>query len=353
MQRVQLNLGTEAVLRALESGEVAWTLHPACEFTSDPGQWGASLINNAELMVACLNAAAAGSVVEIGAFAGDLTRFLLNWAEPSGGRVVAIDPSPQLELVALERDRPELELVKATSLEALGDLAPADAYVIDGDHNYYTVSEELRLIAQSAGGGAMPLLILHDVGWPHGRRDDYYAPELIPDEYRQPTVEGGGVFPGSSAPKAGGLPYKWPAAHEGGARNGVLTAVEDFVEATPGLQLAVVPSFFGLGVVWPTDAPYAQQLAELLGPFDRNPLIGRLEANRAFHLASVHQLMMELASARARIARQEGLLQRLLTSSAFALAERMSKLRVRAGIAPGSAVVSRDEVRRALEQNGV
>jgi hypothetical protein len=133
----------------------------------------------------------------------------------------------------------------------------------------------------------------------------------------------------------------------------VLTAVEDFVEATPGLQLAVVPSFFGLGVVWPTDAPYAQQLAELLGPFDRNPLIGRLEANRAFHLASVHQLMMELASARARIARQEGLLQRLLTSSAFALAERMSKLRVRAGIAPGSAVVSRDEVRRALEQNGV
>ena len=40
MERVQLNLGTQAVLRALERGDVKWTLHPACEFTSDPGQWG-------------------------------------------------------------------------------------------------------------------------------------------------------------------------------------------------------------------------------------------------------------------------------------------------------------------------
>jgi hypothetical protein len=54
MERVQLNLGTEATVRALERGELPWTLHPACDFDSDPGQWGASLINNAELMVSCL-----------------------------------------------------------------------------------------------------------------------------------------------------------------------------------------------------------------------------------------------------------------------------------------------------------
>ncbi len=350
MERVELNLGTVEAVRALERGDVPWTLHPACEFTSDPGQWGASLINNGELMVACLDAAGAGSVVEIGAFAGDLTRFLLGWAEPSGGRVVAIDPSPQLELQQLDAERPELELVRATSLEALKDLQPADAYVIDGDHNYYTVSEELRLIAEGAGDGELPLLILHDVAWPHARRDDYYAPALIPEDYRQPTVEGGGVFPGISELKAGGLPYKWPADHEGGPRNGVLTAVEDFVSERPELRLAVVPSFFGFGVVWPTDASYSDALAELLDPLDGNPLLGRLEMNRAFHLASVHHLMMELAAARERIWRQEGVLKRLLTSSAFALAERMSKLRVRVGIAPGSAVVSREEVRRALAE---
>ena len=57
MERVWLNLGTEVAVRALERGDLPWTLHPACEFASDPGQWGASLINNAEVMTACLDVA--------------------------------------------------------------------------------------------------------------------------------------------------------------------------------------------------------------------------------------------------------------------------------------------------------
>jgi hypothetical protein len=348
MERVQLNLSPEETIRALERGELPWTLHRACDFASDPGQWGASLINNAEVMLACLDAAEARSVVEIGAFAGDLTRFLLEWAKPSGARVCAIDPSPQLELVALSERSPELELAQATSLEALHEIAPADAYVIDGDHNYYTVSEELRLIAERCAGGPFPLLMLHDVGWPHARRDDYFAPEQIPADYRQPTVEGGGLFPGISEPRPGGLPYKWPAAREGGPRNGVRTAVEDFLEDRTELRLAVLPTFFGLAFVWHSEAPYSSRLEGILGPLDRHPVIERVEANRTFHLAAVHHQLMEVTAARERLARQEAVLRRLLTSSAFALAERLSKLRVRAGVAPGSRAVSRDEVLRAL-----
>ncbi len=350
MERVHLNLGTEATVRSLESGELPWTLHPACEFASDPGQWGASLVNNGEVMIACLDAAGARSVVEVGAYAGDLTRFLLDWAEASRAVVWAIDPAPQDELLGLEEERPELRLIRATSHEALRDMPPADAYLIDGDHNYYTVSEELRLISEISAGNPLPLLMFHDVGWPHARRDDYFAPELIPQERRQPTIEGGGLFPGISAPRAGGLPYKWPAAEEGGPRNGVLTAIEDFIGQRPGLRLAVVPSFFGLGVVWHQDAPYAKRLAEILGPLDRNPILERLEANRVFHLAAVHHQMMEVTAARERIVRQETVLRRLLRSSAFELAERLSRLRIRAGIAPGDAVISKDEVNRALAE---
>ncbi len=47
----------------------------------------------------------------------------------------------------LAKERPELDLVLETSHEALGHIELADAVVIDGDHNYYTVHEELRLIA--------------------------------------------------------------------------------------------------------------------------------------------------------------------------------------------------------------
>ncbi len=353
MERLRLNLSTEAVERALQQGELPWTLHPACEFASDPGQWGASLINNGEVMLECLDIAAVRSVVEVGAYAGDLTRYLLDWArEQDGIRVWAVDPSPQSALVALAEQRPELTLLRATSHEALAELEPADAYVIDGDHNYYTVAEELRLIRVSRPDDRpAPLLIFHDVGWPHARRDDYFAPDQIPAEYRQPTIEGGGLFPGRPDPQPGGLPYKWPAAREGGARNGVLTAVEDFVATDDKLRLAIVPSFFGLGVVWHEAASYAPGLDKLLGPLDRNPVIARLEANRVFHLASMHVQLTEIVAAHHRLHRQEKVLRRLLDSSAFRLAEALSRLRRQAGIAPGSEAVSREEVVRALNEH--
>ncbi len=60
-----------------------------------PGSWGHSFANLAELFVPCLDAVGARSVVEVGAYAGDLTRLLLEWAAMSGARVVAIDPTPQ------------------------------------------------------------------------------------------------------------------------------------------------------------------------------------------------------------------------------------------------------------------
>jgi Methyltransferase domain len=317
-------------------------------YANDPGRWGASLVTLAEIIVPCLDAAGARSVVEVGAYAGDLTRLLVEWAADSGARVTAIDPAPRDPLVALERERPELDLIRATSHEALAGIAPPDAAIIDGDHNWFTVSEELRLIAAGADGAELPLLLFHDVAWPHARRDDYYDPRLVPEEHRRPIEEGTGLFPGEPGVRPGGLPYRWAAQREGGPRNGVLTAVEDFVAAREGLRLAVVPAFFGLGVVWHRDAPWADAVAEIVAPWDGNVLVARLEANRVHHLASSHVQMVEAARAQARIARQEAVLRRLLESSAFAVAERLSRLRRRAGIATEASVLSKDDIRRAL-----
>jgi hypothetical protein len=317
-------------------------------YENDPGHWGASLLTLAELIVAVLDAAAPRSIVEVGAYAGDLTRLLADWAAPSGARVSAIDPSPQPELQALAAERPDVELVRETSHAALGRIELPDAVVIDGDHNYYTVSEELRLIAERAGDARLPLLLFHDVAWPHARRDDYYDPELVPPAHRQPIAEGIGVYPGMSENRPGGLPYRYPADHEGGPRNGVLTAIEDFVETRPELRLDVVPAFFGFGVAYSESAPYASALAEVLEPWAGNPLLERLEANRVLHLASSHFQMTEAAKAGARLARQEAVLRRLLESSAFALAEQLSRVRYKAGVGTEHSVISREEIRRAL-----
>jgi Methyltransferase domain len=309
----------------------------------DPGRWGHSFVNLAELLVPCLDAVEARSVVEVGAYAGDLTELLLEWAARVDARVVAIDPAPQEELVALDQARDDLELIRATSHDALQQLELPDAIVIDGDHNYYTVSEELRLIGERAHGAELPMLLFHDVCWPHARRDSYYTPELIPDEHRQPMVEGGGLFPGESGTRPGALPYKWTAAQEGGARNGVLTAIEDHVSEHPGLRLAVVPAFFGFGALWHAEAPWADAVAEILDPWDRNPVLERLEANRVYHLASMHVQMMEAAIGQQRNARKDQVISKLLNSKSFALAQQISRLRRR-----GEPAFSRDALRRAL-----
>jgi hypothetical protein len=316
-------------------------------YASDPGRWAHSMQNLVEIILPCLDAVGARSVVEVGAYAGDLTELLVEWADGSGARVTAVDPSPQERLVQLAEERQALELVRETSLAALLRLAPADAVIVDGDHNYFTVGEELRLVAEAAGE-ELPLLVLHDVCWPHGRRDDYYAPERIPAEQRRPIHEGGGLHPDEPGIRPGALPYRGAAAREGGPRNGVLTAVEDFLAARDGLRLAIVPAFFGLGVVWRADAPWAGALAELLDPWDRNPLLARLEANRVHHLAESHVRLVEATLAREQVARRDALLQRMLESSAFAVAERLSRLRHRAGVARDQTIVSRDEIRRVL-----
>jgi len=303
-----------------------------------------------ELILPCLDAAQARTVIEVGAYAGDLTRVLVRWAAQSGARIVAVDPAPQPGLEELAAAHPELELVRRRSLEALSELAPADAVVIDGDHNHFTVSGELRAIA-AAAEDELPLLLFHDVGWPHGRRDDYFDPEQIPAGSRHPLAgDQGGLTPGEAGLTRGGLPYPRSAAREGGPRNGVLTAIEDFVSGRDHLRLAVVPVFFGLGVAWDTRRSYAGALAELLEPFDRHPVLERLEANRLTHLARAYRRQTEIWELERRLARQRAVLDRLLSSSAVAVAERLSRLRARAGIATEQPIVSKAEIRRALEE---
>ena len=65
--------------------------------------------------------------------------------------------------------------------------------LVDGDHNWYTVDLELRMLAEAARreDEPLPILILHDVLWPYGRRDLYYDPTNIPSEFRQPYATTG------------------------------------------------------------------------------------------------------------------------------------------------------------------
>jgi hypothetical protein len=286
-------------------------------FANDPARSGYSMALHAPLLVACLDTATPQSLFEVGAFNGDLTCLLAEWAQAHGATVGAIDPMPMPGLLALAREHAAVELVREKSADALQDLS-ADAFIIDGDHNYWTVREELRLIAERAVADRrpMPLVLLHDVGWPCARRDDYCDIAQIPSDYRQePLVGRLGIVPGDPGVCRDGLPYTRSAAHEGGERNGVLTAVEQFVVVHPRLRLAVVPGFCGFGVIWASDAGYANALAALLAPYDGHPLLAALEENRLYHFAQAYMRQMEIRRLKVRLARQESTLRGLLDSA--------------------------------------
>jgi hypothetical protein len=295
--------------------------------------WDFTLLPFGCIITRLLDAVAPATIVEVGSDRGDFTRELLDWAGPRDAKVVAIDPEPAGELFELARARAELDLVRRPSPEALGEVPQAEAIILDGDHNYYTVTEELRLIEERSEGSGLPLLLLHDVGWPHARRDTYYSPGRIPEEHRQPLAHDVMVAPGEPGTVSTGIGFRWAAKREGGPRNGVLTAVEDFLDRRVGIRLRVVPAFFGLAVLWPERAPWDAAVTDVMEPWGSSPLLERLEEIR---LAQIVE--------RKRMDREEETLRAMLNSRAFAIAERIARIR-----ASGSPSLSRERVRRALE----
>jgi cephalosporin hydroxylase len=218
-----------------------------------------------------LHAARARRVVEIGALRGETTVRILDDLGPDA-ELHVIDPEPAFDPDEhAQRSSGRYRFHQGLSLDVLPTLGPVDAALIDGDHNWYTVVNELRLLAEGARrhGTWLPVLMLHDVLWPYGRRDLYYAPETIPEEFRQPYAQGG-INPGAKRlhPSKGLNPTMWNAEEEGGPRNGVMTALEDFLAGHAGaVRMVVLPIYFGLAIVveegWLADRP------ELTAALDR------------------------------------------------------------------------------------
>jgi hypothetical protein len=77
--------------------------------------------------------------------------------------------------------------------------------------------------------------------------------------------------------------------------------------------------------------------------------VGRLEDNRVFHIAQERVHENQVWQLQERVAAQEAMLRRLLESSAFSVAERLSKLRKRAGVGPNQRAVTKAEVERLLK----
>jgi GT2 family glycosyltransferase/glycosyltransferase involved in cell wall biosynthesis len=192
-------------------------------------------------------------IVEVGVEVGAVTRPLLDWAREHGALVHCIDPDPNLNVDELAGEHGEqLRFHREKSLDVLAEIAAVDVALIDGDHNWHTVLNELRVLERGAveDGRQPPLVLLHDTGWPYGRRDLYYDPQSIPAAHRQPHARMG-IVPGQSELGVGVNEHLENAMLEGTPANGVLTAVEDFIAASEiNWRSLSIPGLSGLTILY-------------------------------------------------------------------------------------------------------
>jgi hypothetical protein len=222
-----------------------------------------------------------------------------------GAELVTIEPVPAEAVIELAKTAKHFHLFVDKSLpHLLAHGCRSEFVVIDGDHNWFTVYNELTLVARSwEERHATGTIVLHDVGWPSGRRDSYCDPAAIPPEALHPYSFAQGVTVGEPGLIDGGFrgegSFAW-ALREGGPCNGVLTAIEDFISDNPGWSFRTVSAVFGLGVLTRTGSVEDAIAGDVICRYD-TALVNRLEQNRLALYLKVIELQDELArQARAR-----------------------------------------------------
>lgn len=241
------------------------------------------------LIMPCLDQAGVRDIAEIGSEFGGMSKILAERCANHGGGLICIDPDPAKGFAEWAAEEKHVDHIALPSLDALKQCQAVDAWFVDGDHNYYTVFHEIAAIDAIQKMAGRPLLaFMHDVSWPCARRDFYYAPERIPPGWRHPhsfdhgvRLDDDGVHVERGLRGMGGFAI---ALNSGGPRNGVLTAVEDFLKEADNderpLYYVHVPAVLGLGVIFDASATWSDALAEFLLPYHSNPLLARLEENR-------------------------------------------------------------------------
>lgn len=259
--------------------------------------WISSMAEFSCIIVPMLSMVNARRICEIGASAGTHSKVLADTMRQQGGRLISIDPRPQTSYLDwLAKNKDVAAHIPDYSLAAIPAIGKVDAWFLDGDHNWYTVYHELLCIeSEAAKHRYAPLIFLHDMNWPCARRDMYYDPSRIPAEYLQPhsaeisiTLDNPGIV------KDGFRGGTW-AMTEGGPRNGILTALEDFVKQSKSTYHWIhVPAVLGLGILIDEKHPLADKLVEFCSPYHDNPLIAKLERDRVEKYLAICALQQKL-----------------------------------------------------------
>lgn len=259
-----------------------------------------------------LKAVNAHRVIEIGADAGRNSVRLARWCQSNGAFADIIDTEPGFDVADFDRTFEGVAKVHvAASLDVLGTLPPADVALIDGDHNWYTVFNEINLLlgTPEEPHPNPPILVFHDTGWPWARRDAYYEPTRIPEEFRHPHARGQ-IAPDEKGWTPDGVDLGLICAkQQGGPRNGVRTAIEDALAGRANqFETVSITAYFGLTILIPrqrlaaspdlstfvTEIQPSASLKAMIDLLERSRIDGSIMADRLKDVVKSHTQAPEL-----------------------------------------------------------
>ncbi len=197
------------------------------------------------------------------------------------GTVHLADPSPSFDVAALRQQAGDRIIVhRARGRDVIGLLPVPDLLLLDTDPNWYTTHGMLQAAANQAAAlnGCFPVTLLSNTGWPHGRRDGYADPNAIPEPLRLPHQRAGLRLGERSLCAGRGLfADRFHATTENEPRNGVMTALEDFLAGQAGrIGVASLPFLHGISLVHPRGLTDAPALGGFLQAIGMGPVVASL-----------------------------------------------------------------------------
>ena len=132
-------------------------------------------------------------------------------------------------------------------INSLKKLENYDAIFIDDDSNWYTVFNELNIIKKT--NKEFPLIFICNNNFPNKRRDSYSNPELIPDNFRQEYTKELPIYYNNE--KIIINDGFFHAYDENTPKNGVLTAIEDFLKENSHVGIIKINCIKEICILYP------------------------------------------------------------------------------------------------------
>ena len=146
------------------------------------------------------------------------------------------------------------DFINDYTLNVLPDYSNYGAIFLNDDPNWYTVFNELNIIKEK--NDIFPLVFIGHNVFPYKRRDAYSNPDIIPVEFVNDYSEGFNINHMTI------LDGFFHANQENTPKNGVLTAVEDFLAQNPEIQLSEIRLLNGNIILYSKNSISKEKLIE-------------------------------------------------------------------------------------------